>query len=389
MSLNKLESWLTETPKHLVAALFSLAAAGIVLVIVILFVVSPQIAAIPNDPDAKAGPQPKSTKTGSSQLLVEVSGKTYRNNSTLNMGILDAPSATPAEGTKPADNGAPLPEPPKIDPQAQLNLDGVSDLTYPSSLTSVDTDTEAEVPTPSKTSKWAKKTPTKSPKSNQVKAGDPVNFAGLKAFFADLKNGDFTTMQRACWTITPEVFTDRFTTQPAQYALVEALGTAPEKTEVGLKWSGKFVEVSVSWSELSTRYSCPVLAYGGELDAVSVPDVTYVMERLLARNSYPLSPSDSEDNYPLLCSEWSPPADFTEFSPRASEKLTLDEKGLIDDATFATLQKILESDIKLYTVKNEYPMYLRASESQLKEPSAYFFRDKDGSLCIGSVVEKR
>lgn len=56
MSLNKLESWLTETPKHLVAALFSLAAAGIVLVIVILFVVSPQIAAIPNDPDAKAGP---------------------------------------------------------------------------------------------------------------------------------------------------------------------------------------------------------------------------------------------------------------------------------------------------------------------------------------------
>lgn len=460
---DKLESWIIGTPKHLVAALFSLAGAGIVLVLVVLFIVAPQIAAIPNEVDAKPKPGPTASEPSKSRLLVAVTGHTFQTNSTLNMGIipkadlqsLSEPKTAPHESpNKSADNAL---------KKAELNLEGLDKLTFPAAFTSLDWKVEeklftppptpvspspevpattpapetkpetapsptavpstapetqpvpattaepgitstseqsaatiflpaATTPDPHPTSTPTRRRPLpaakKTPKPIQIEAGDQVDFEGMENFFEDLTQANFSRMQHSCWTITPAVFADRYTTKPAQVALTQALESKPKVTDKGVTWQGKHVDVSVTWAELSTRYSCPTVAYNGKVDAVSVDDVSYLMTRLMARSTTPVSPGDIESYYPLVCSHWDPPKELVEFSPKSREKLTLEADNKVSEEVFKILQSIQGKSIELYAVKNEYPMYLRASESQLKEPSAYFFRDTDGTLCIGSVVGK-
>lgn len=389
---DKVESWIIETPKHLVTAMFALASAGIVLVLVTLFVLAPRIAAIPDETGQNPEPSASASVPADSRLLVEVKGKNYRNHSTLNMGIIDQPSPENLAGNPgKAPHENPDDNPNDIPPGAALNLAGLDNLQFPAALTSDNSDTDdngdtdAE-PSPTATSKWQRQRLESSVKTNQVSAGEKVDWRGMRAFFSDLAKGNFTRMQRNCWTITPEVFTDRYATKPAQIALVQALGTSPEVTETGVKWHGNRVDVTASWVELASRYTCPSVAYGRKVDAVTPQDVSYVMERLMTRRTTPVSPSDREDIYPLVCPHWNPPAAITEFSPKAAEKLVLDENKQISPEAFKILQAIRTRSLHIYAVKDEYPMYLRVSETQLKEPSAYFFRDADGSLCIGSIV---
>lgn len=383
---DKVESWITETPKHLVVAMFALASAGMVLVLVTLFVLAPRIAALPNETEKNPEPSASDSEQSGTRLLVEVRGKNFRNHSTLNMGIIGQHSPENAAGNPgKAPHEDPSAIPSDVPPGARLNLAGLDDLQFPTALTSESSDADANLATPKRHSK-RKSSRGVTSRINQIEAGEAVDFTGIKVFFSDLVDGDFARMQRNCWSITPEVFTDRYTTKPAQVALVQALGTNPEVTDNGVKWHGTHVDVTASWGELATRYTCPSVAYGGKVDAVTVEDVSYTMERLMARATTPVSPGDREDIYPLVCSQWDPPKEIVEFSPKAREKLALNENGQISEEVFKTLQAIQARSIHLYAVKDEYPMYLRASESQLKEPSAYFFRDADGSLCLGSVV---
>lgn len=368
---DSLQLWLLSTPKRLVAGLFLLAAAGILLVLVTLFIVAPQIAAMPNQTPSESNHSRSTTKL-SSPLLVEVTGSNFRTNSTLKM--------TPAKSA-PEDT----PEP----PPASLNLEGLQDLTYPESFSNV-----SEVstrPSPSQTARRMP-TPTRSAetslKKESIESGDPVQFTGMQAFFKDLQTGNFGAMQRSCWLITPEVFTDRYTTPPAQKVLLHALSQTPKATDDGVSWSDSNVEVRASWSELADRYSCPTAIYDGKMDSVTPEDVSYLIARIMARSSYPFNGADAEENYPTLCEKWSPPPGITKYTPEAAQKLHYTERGLLDDDTFKTLQELRSESIHLYAVKNTYPMYIRAAHSQLEEPSAYFFRDKDGSLCLGSVVKK-
>lgn len=368
---DSLQLWLLSTPKRLVAGLFLLAAAGILLVLVTLFIVAPQIAAMPNQTPSESSHSRSTTKL-SSPLLVEVTGSNFRTNSTLKM----TPTKSAPEDT---------PEP----PPASLNLEGLQDLTYPESFSNV-----SEVstrPSPSQTARRMP-TPTRSAetslKKESIESGDPVQFTGMQAFFKDLQTGNFGAMQRSCWLITPEVFTDRYTTPPAQKVLLHALSQTPKATDDGVSWSDSNVEVRASWSELADRYSCPTAIYDGKMDSVTREDVSYLIARIMARSSYPFNGADAEENYPTLCEKWSPPPGITKYTPEAAQKLHYTERGLLDDDTFKTLQELRSESIHLYTVKNTYPMYIRAAHSQLEEPSAYFFRDKDGSLCLGSVVKK-
>lgn len=385
---DNLQLWLLSTPKRLVAGLFLLAGAGIVLVLVTLFIVAPQIAAIPNrDPDETGGSQP--TEQLTSALLVEVTGSNFRTNSTLRLA--------PAQSTPADDPDSPSPqagthEDPSESPDprsATLNLEGVQDLKYPKSFNNVSEVTNRA--TPNRTQKQTP-TPTRSAAANlkreTIESGDPVQFTGMQAFFKDLQTGNFGAMQRSCWLITPEVFTDRYTTPPAQKALLHALSQTPKVTDDGVSWSDSSVEVRASWSELADRYSCPTAIYGGKMDSVTPEDVSYLVARIMARSSYPFNGADTEENYPTLCEKWSPPPGITKYTPEASRKLRYDGKGRLDDDTFKALQDLRSESIHLYAVKNTYPMYIRAAHSQLEEPSAYFFRDKDGSLCLGSVVKK-
>ena len=368
---DNLQLWLLSTPKHLVAGLFLLAGAGIVLVLVTLFIVAPQIAAIPNrDPDETGGSQP--TEQLTSALLVEVTGSNFRTNSTLRLA---PPQSDPADDPD--------------SPSATLNLEGVQDLKYPKSFNNVSEATTRV--TPNRAQKQTP-TPTRSAAANlkreTIESGDPVQFTGMQAFFKDLQTGNFGAMQRSCWLITPEVFTDRYTTPPAQKALLHALSQTPKVTEDGVSWKDSDVELRTSWSELADRYSCPTAIYGGKMDSVTPEDVSYLLARIMARSSYPFNGADTEENYPTLCEKWSPPPGITKYTPEASRKLRYDEEGRLDDDTFKALQDLRSESIHLYAVKNTYPMYIRAAHSQLEEPSAYFYRDKDGSLCLGSVVKK-
>lgn len=383
---DKVESWIVETPKHLVTAMFALASTGIVLVLVTLFVIAPRIAAIPDETGKNPEPSASASAPTDSRLLVEVKGSNYRNHSTLNMGIIGQPSPENLAGNPgKAPHESPDANPNEVPPGATLNLAGLDNLQFPTALTSDDSDTDAET-IPEVTSKWQRQRLESSVKTNQVSAGQKVEWLGMQAFFDDLTKGNFTQMQRNCWTITPEVFTDRYATKPAQVALVQALGTSPKVTDTGVKWHGNRVDVTAPWTELASRYTCPNVAYGGKVDAVTTQDVSYVMERLMTRRTTPVSPSDREDIYPLVCPHWNPPAAITEFSPKAREKLVLDENKQISPEAFKVLQAIRTRSLHIYAVKDEYPMYLRVSESQLKEPSAYFFRDAAGFLCIGSIV---
>lgn len=418
---DNLQIWFVETPKHLVAALFALAGAGVVLVLVTLFVVAPRISAIPNEAELPLQPTATARPPQEKRLLVEVTGQTFRTDSTLNMGIAVPPDGSPNGGSPalPGADSAAAPPPNTPDSggknsqdsthvstpvpvetggspdQSDLNLQGVEKLKFPVAVNVAEGGFggfDEKLPSFSARYGWKKskspKDPSFSLRTRQVEAGSYVDFAGVRNFFTDLKNSEFTRMQRDCWTITPEVFTDRYTTRAAQTALLEAFKTTPTATERGLKWHGKYVDLEVTWQELATRYACPSLAYRGKLDAVSAQDVNYLMSRLMARSTTPVNPSDTESLYPLVCPQWNPPPGLTEFSPAAREKIVLDANGRLSATDFKILEAIQNRGIKLYTVKNEYPMYLRASETQLKEPSAYFFRDKFGSLCIGSIVGK-
>ncbi|WP_299295299.1 hypothetical protein [uncultured Mobiluncus sp.] len=384
---DNLQLWLLSTPKRLVVGMFLLAGAGIVLVLVTLFIVAPQIAAMPNrDPDETGSSQP--TEKITSPLLVEVTGSNFRTNSTLRM----APAqSNPSDNPDSPSSQARTNEEPSENPDsrsATLNLDGVEDLKYPESFSNV-SEVSAR-PTPSRALKQTS-TPTRSAAANlkkeTIESGDPVQFTGMQAFFKDLQTGNFGAMQRSCWLITPEVFTDRYTTPPAQKALLHALSQTPEVTDDGVSWKDSSVELRTSWSELADRYSCPTAIYGGKMDSVTPEDVSYLLARIMARSSYPFNGADTEENYPTLCEKWSPPPGITKYTPEASRKLRYDEEGRLDDDTFKALQDLRSESIHLYAVKNTYPMYIRAAHSQLEEPSAYFYRDKDGSLCLGSVVK--
>lgn len=385
---DSLQLWLLSTPKRLVVGMFLLAGAGIVLVLVTLFIVAPQIAAMPNrDPDETGSSQP--TEKITSPLLVEVTGPDFRTNSTLRMG---QEKSTSAENPDSPSSQAGTNEEPSENPDsrsATLNLEGVQDLKYPKSFNNV-----SEVTTRATPNRAQKQTPTPNRsaaanlKKDTIESGDPVEFTGMQAFFKDLKTGNFGAMQRSCWLITPEVFTDRYTTPPAQKALLHALSQTPKATDEGVSWTDSSVEVRASWSQLGARYSCPAAIYGGKMDSVTPEDVSYLLARIMARSSYPFNGADSEENYPTLCEKWSPPPGITKYTPEAARKLRYNEEGRLDDDTFKTLQDLRSESIHLYAVKNTYPMYIRAAHSQLEEPSAYFFRDKDGSLCLGSVVKK-
>lgn len=385
---DNLQLWLLSTPKRLVAGLFLLAGAGIVLVAVTLFIVAPQIAAMPDrDTDETGGSQP--TEKITSPLLVEVTGSNFRTNSTLRMApARSTPSEIP-DSTSPQTDTTEEPSEAPDSRSETLNLDGVEDLTYPKSFSNVSESSER--PTPSHTLKRTS-TPTRSAAANlkieNIESGDPVEFTGMQAFFKDLKTGNFGAMQRSCWLITPEVFTDRYTTPPAQKALLHALSQTPKVTDDGVTWKDSDVELRTSWSELADRYSCPTVIYDGKMDSVTPEDVSYLLARIMARSSYPFNGADTEENYPTLCEKWSPPPGITKYTPEASRKLRYDEEGHLDDDTFKALQDLRSESIHLYAVKNTYPMYIRAAHSQLEEPSAYFYRDKDGSLCLGSVVKK-
>lgn len=369
---DNLGSWLFSTPKHLVVATFLLAGCGIVMVLVTLFVVAPQIAAMSNAAEEDTG---ETTNASTSKLLVEVKGQNFRNNSTLRMA-----ASKPGE-ENPDDPGA-------AGPLAALNLEGLDGLTFPESLTSVSDPSNSTKSGSGKYPSSSRRSFTPEAQKNTVNSGDPVMFTGMQAFFSDLRAGNFGKMQRSCWTITPEVFTDRYTTAYAQASLLAALQQVPKATETGVDWSNDTVTVKASWAELSTRYSCPTVAYGGKVDAVTPEDVTYLMDRIMARSSYPVSYSDTEENYPILCPEWNPPQEITKYDPEAAKKLSFDENGRAKEQDFKTLQKLRSRSIRLYTKTDEYPMYIRAAASQLDEPSAYFYRDANGSLCIGSLVVK-
>lgn len=385
---DNLQLWLLSTPKRLVAGLFLLAGAGIVLVAVTLFIVAPQIAAMPDrDTDETGGSQP--TEKITSPLLVEVTGSNFRTNSTLRMApARSTPSEIP-DSTSPQTDTTEEPSEAPDSRSETLNLDGVEDLTYPKSFSNV-SEATARV-TPNRTQKQTP-TPTRSAAANlkreTIESGDPVQFTGMQAFFKDLQTGNFGAMQRSCWLITPEVFTDRYTTPPAQKALLHALSQTPKVTDDGVTWKDSDVELRTSWSELADRYSCPTVIYDGKMDSVTPEDVSYLLARIMARSSYPFNGADTEENYPTLCEKWSPPPGITKYTPEASRKLRYDEEGHLDDDTFEALQDLRSESIHLYAVKNTYPMYIRAAHSQLEEPSAYFYRDKDGSLCLGSVVKK-
>lgn len=385
---DSLQLWLLSTPKRLVAGLFLLAGAGIALVLVTLFIVAPQIAAMPNQDPSEMN-RPQSVDKFSSTLLVEVTGPDFRTNSTLRMGQAESePTENPDSPAQTDDTTAQNSETPNFHSTA-LNLEGIKDLKYPRSFSNVSEMTTR--PTPSRSLKQTP-TPNRSAAANlkkeTIESGDPVHFEGMQAFFKDLQTGNFGAMQRSCWLITPEVFTDRYTTPPAQKALLHALSQTPKATDEGVSWKDSDVEVRASWSQLGARYSCPTAIYGGKMDSVTPEDVSYLLARIMARSSYPFNGADSEENYPTLCEKWSPPPGITKYTPEAARKLRYNEEGHLDEDTFKALQDLRSESIHLYAVKNTYPMYIRAAHSQLEEPSAYFFRDMDGSLCLGSVVNK-
>lgn len=378
------ESWLSQTPKRLIFSLFALAGASIVVVLAALLLVAPRIAALPNNTDSQSAEAPGDTEK--STLLVEVKGQDFRTNSTLKMGPSTTDSASPGElNAKDPGEETGTSEEPKEGSVKYLNLEGLEDLTFPVSLRGLEENLR-ESPDTEPTLERTRSPKPFSSRIEEVQVGDPVRMDGMRAFHLDLKNGDFSQMQRNCWTITPEVFADRYTTDQAQKSLLEALSTRPNATKDGVQWVGEKVTLEASWRELASGYTCPTAAYGGHYDSVTPEDAIYLMKRLMTRTNFPLSPTDTETNYPLTCKTWNPPEAITRFSPEARNKLQLDQDGLINQETFDILEKLRTKRLHLFAPNQNYPMYFRASETQLTGPSAFFYRDAKANLCIGAVV---
>lgn len=263
--------WAAPNPKLLVTAMFAVATLFIFALAATMILVTPQLLKAPKStvsatPLAAVTPTPSASATPTSKTeLIALEGANYLTNSTLE---LEEQRAT----------------------YLGVSTKGLADLRFP---------------------------------EGAVEAGKRVEWNGIQAFARDIRDKDYAEISKFCWTRTPEVITDRYFTDPARAAILEAFGQVPEAGAEGVYWPGNQVVVFAPWVELKDNFTCPYVRVNNRVDVPTGADVTFLIDRLLSRHSGSADRWDLESSYPLTCRNWQTPAKLLQGVP-AAQALRID-----------------------------------------------------------------
>jgi hypothetical protein len=132
---------------------------------------------------------------------------------------------------------------------------------------------------------------------------DRASLSGVQVFADAMVSTSTDQMVRNCWTYAPDTVRDRYGTDQARGAVLQALSTVGEVGQTGAHWIGEHVTVSFINEELGSRYPCPVVTINGEPDRYDRVDAEWLVTRLAGRLAgVPVDDDDTEQQYFLECS---------------------------------------------------------------------------------------
>ncbi len=136
-----------------------------------------------------------------------------------------------------------------------------------------------------------------------------VQFDGLQTIdgvqvFADaIVSTSTDQLIRNCWTYAPDTIRDRYGTDQARGANLEAFTHAGLIGQTGAQWQGDLVTVVFANEELFSRYPCPVVRINGEPETYDRIDAEHLVTRMAGRiNGTPIDSDDVETQYYIECS---------------------------------------------------------------------------------------
>ncbi|MEO8527516.1 MAG: hypothetical protein ABI435_00390 [Pseudolysinimonas sp.] len=136
-----------------------------------------------------------------------------------------------------------------------------------------------------------------------VRSDSPgYNLNPVQRFADHVAAGDTAALVSKCWTFAPDTILDRYASDAARGAVLDALSTSGLTGERGIVWVGQLVEVSFPWPELESTYACPFVVIHGAPNPYSAVDAAWLIHRLAGRlNGTPVAAGDTEAVYPLIC----------------------------------------------------------------------------------------
>lgn len=140
--------------------------------------------------------------------------------------------------------------------------------------------------------------------------GVPEAAPALQRFAVDLRAGDLTTLQEACWTIPPLTTQTMYADPDAVLSALAQPGTATDGT---LTWTDGVTSVTAERDRVASGYACGRVFPAGVEPAHDAADARHTVRRYLSRLvGQPLHPDDKEVEYPLVCAAnpatWDPQA---------------------------------------------------------------------------------
>ncbi|MDO5671491.1 MAG: hypothetical protein Q4G30_01360 [Actinomycetaceae bacterium] len=301
----------------------------------------------PTQSPESSSPTPTPTQTTPAQVTYPVTGHSYLTASTLDLPTIEKTN------------------------YAKINDEGVRGLPLPD-----ETDDSAQ------TTAGQGRTP---------RAGATVNLSGLRAWAQDISANSTQTLLESCWTVTPQVLTDRYLTENARNHILASLRHIPKPTDYGIEWASESLTIFAPWQELRSPYSCPFVRVNNIADTITPADVSYLIERLIGRYTGDAKgKTDTEENYPLLCSVWN---DVEGFSIDASEgaggkPIRVEPNGHIPDEVKDSLDLLYSRQLILQGNKADSPDRLVAYAANNPDGvKAYFGLSPQGQLCLGQITK--
>jgi serine/threonine protein kinase len=169
---------------------------------------------------------------------------------------------------------------------------------------------------------------------------DRSALAGVQVFADAIAKTSTEQLVLNCWTFAPDTVRDRYGTDQARGAILEAFTHEGEIGQTGAFWAGDLVTVSFINEELGSRYPCPWVTINGEPQRYDRIDAEWLVARLAGRlTGHLVGHDDYETKYFLECSADDPLMPWS-LDGASAPPVTVD-RAPVDAATLALAGKRL------------------------------------------------
>ncbi|WP_328389817.1 hypothetical protein [Nocardia sp. NBC_00416] len=211
-------------------------------------------------------------------------------------------------------------------------------------------------------------------------AGVPDAAPALQRFAVDLRAGDLTTLQNACWTIPPLTVQTMYADPDAVLSALAEPGTAVDGT---LTWTDGATTVTVDQNRVASGYACGRAFPAGAEPAYDSADARHTVRRYLARfTGQPLDPADLEDEYPLVCAA-SPATWDPQGSGAAVAAPLAQNPGTLTGITGFADQQISSQPLTTGYMSVAVPV---TNASGITQNRTFVLEQGDKGYCIGDIT---